>query len=199
MGKSTIMSYIASTYPSNRVRVHQEPIVDWMNFKGFDLLRALYTESHRWTFAFEMSALLSRIQNHTDALQNAINVYERSILSCFHVFIQNDLAENYLNQAEYRILQDHFEFGLKKTIDLSNTVILYFDLSPEQCFKRIVERSRSSEFNIDLQRLEQLKSYYDRFTDNFTQCPIIKINAEKSKEEIYREIDSILHQYLNES
>ena len=193
------MSHIASAYPSNVVRVHQEPVANWMNVQGFDLLQALYTESERWTFAFEMSALLSRIRNHTNALQNAINVYERSILSSFHVFIQNELAENYLNQAEYRILQDHFEYGLKKTIDLSNTIILYFDLPPEECLKRIVERSRSSETNLDLHRLEQLKSYYDRFVDHFSQCPIIRINAGKSKEEICQQIDTILQQYLHDN
>lgn len=168
-----------------------------MNIKGFDLLKALYSESQRWTFAFEMSALLSRIKHHTNALTQAINVYERSILSSFHVFIQNDLAENYLNPAEHRILQDHFEYGLKKTLDLSSTAILYFDLSAEECFKRITERGRSSEANIELRRLKQLKFYYDQFIERFDQCPIIKIDARQSKEQVCHQVDTILQQYLS--
>ncbi|CAF0742056.1 unnamed protein product [Adineta steineri] len=44
VGKSTIMSHIASNYSSNLVQVHREPIENWMDIKGFDLLKALYTE-----------------------------------------------------------------------------------------------------------------------------------------------------------
>jgi deoxyadenosine/deoxycytidine kinase len=194
------MSHIASTYPSNLVQVHCEPVENWMNIKGFDLLKALYTESNRWTFAFEMKALLSRIKNHTNALHNHhIHVYERSILSCFHVFIQNDLTQKYLNEAEYRILQDHFEYGLKQTMDLSTTAILYFDLSSQECFQRIVKRSRQSELNIDLQRLEQLKHHYDKFIHHFNLCPVKIIDTSQSIEHTYQQVDSLLTEFIKQN
>ncbi len=199
-GKSTILSHIASTYPTNLVQVHREPVENWMNIKGFDLLQALYTESTRWTFAFEMTALLSRIKNHTMAINNHhIHVYERSILSCFHVFIHHDLEQKYLNEAEYRILQDHFEYGLQKTMDLSKTVILYFDLSPKECFDRIVKRSRQSESSIDLKRLEQLKNHYDAFLRHFKLCPIRIIDASQSIEQTCQQVDAILSQFIKQN
>jgi deoxyadenosine/deoxycytidine kinase len=194
------MSHIASTYPSNLVQVHREPVENWMNIKGFDLLKALYTESNRWTFAFEMTALLSRIKNHTNAINNHhIHVYERSILSCFHVFIHHDRQQNYLNEVEYRILQDHFEYGLQKTMNLSQTVILYFDLSPKECLERIVKRSRQSEVTIDLKRLEQLKLHYDEFMHNFKLCPVKIIDASQSIERTYQQVDSILNQFIKQN
>jgi deoxyadenosine/deoxycytidine kinase len=199
-GKSTIMSHIASTYPSNLIQVHREPVENWMNIKGFDLLKALYNESNRWTFAFEMTALLSRIKNHTKAVNNHhIHVYERSILSCFHVFIRHDLEEKYLNDVEYRILQDHYEYGLQKSMDLSTTAILYFDLSPKECLDRIRKRSRQSETNIDLKRLEQLKYHYDKFIQNFKLCPVQIIDASQSIEQTYQEVDSILTQFIKQN
>jgi len=171
-----------------------------MNINGFDLLKALYTESNRWTFAFEMTALLSRIKSHLNAVNNHhIHVYERSILSCFHVFIRHDLEEKYLNEAEYRILQDHFEYGLQKTMDLSKTVILYFDVSPKECFERIKKRSRESESSIDLKRLEQLKYHYDEFIHHFKLCPIQIIDASKSIEETCQQVDSILTQFIRQN
>jgi deoxyadenosine/deoxycytidine kinase len=194
------MSHIASTYPSSLVQVHREPVENWMNINGFDLLKALYTESRRWTFAFEMTALLSRIKNHTYALSNdRIHVYERSILSCFHVFIDHDLQQNYLNEAEHGILRDHFEYGLQKTMDLSTTAILYFDLPPEQCFQRIMQRSRQSEASIDLQRLEQLKHHYDKFIHNFKLCPVKIIDASQSVEQTCQQIDVLLQQYITQN
>jgi deoxyadenosine/deoxycytidine kinase len=199
-GKSTVISHIESIYPSNLVQIHREPVENWMNIKGFDLLKALYTESNRWTFAFEMTALLSRIKNHLNAVNNHhIHVYERSILSCFHVFIRHDLEEKYLNDAEYRILQDHFEYGLQKTMDLSKTVILYFDVSPKECFERIKKRSRESESSIDLKRLEQLKYHYDEFIHHFKLCPIQIIDASKSIEETCQQADSILTQFIRQN
>ncbi len=199
-GKSTIMSHIASTYPSNLIQVHREPVENWMNIKGFDLLKALYNESNRWTFAFEMTALLSRIKNHTKTVNNHhIHVYERSILSCFHVFIQHDLEEKYLNDAEYRILQDHYEYGLQKSMDLSTTAIIYFDLPPKECLDRIRKRSRQSETNIDLKRLEQLKYHYDKFIQNFKLCPVHIIDASQSIEKTYQQVDSILIQSIKQN
>lgn len=194
------MSYIASKYSPNLCQVHREPVENWMNIKGFDLLKVLYTESNRWTFTFEMMALLSRIRNHTNAINNrVINVYERSILSCFHVFIQHDLEQKYLNNAEYRILHDHFEYGLNKTIDLSKTMILYLDLSPQECFQRIIKRSRVSESTIDYSRLEQLKVHYDRFISNFQSCPVHIVDASQTLEQTYRQIDSLLNQMLKQN
>jgi deoxyadenosine/deoxycytidine kinase len=80
-----------------------------MNIKGFDLLNTLYTESNRWTFAFEISTLFSRFKKHTKAVNNQhIHIFERSIHSYFHAFISHDLAKKYLNEVKYRILQVHF-------------------------------------------------------------------------------------------
>ncbi|CAF0780008.1 unnamed protein product [Adineta steineri] len=197
VGKSTIMSHIASNYSSNLVQVHREPIENWMDIKGFDLLKALYTESNRWTFTFEMTALLSRIKTHTNAIHNHhIQIYERSILSCFHVFIDYDRKQKYLNDAEYRILQDHFQYGLEKTMDLSSTVIFYFDLSPKKCLERIIKRSRQSELSIDLKRLEQLKHHYDKFIQNFHLCPVKIIDVSQSIEQTYQQVDSVLNEMI---
>lgn len=190
------MSHIASKFPSSYVQVHREPVETWTNIKGFDLLQALYTESDRWAFTFEMSALLSRIKSHTNASPSGIQIYERSILSCFHVFIQHDLAKRHLNDTEYRILKEHFEYGLQKTMNLSNTLILYFDLSPQECFKRLTQRSRQSESTIDLARLEELRDYHDAFIRNFHLCPVKIIDASQSMEQTCAQVDSLLKQIL---
>ncbi|CAF3654739.1 unnamed protein product [Rotaria sp. Silwood1] len=200
VGKSTIISHITSIYPSNLVQVHREPVENWMNIKGFDLLKALYSESNRWTFAFEMTALLSRVKNHLNTVNNHhIDIYERSILSCFHVFIRHALEQNYLNETEYKILRDHFEYSCQKTLDLSQTLIFYFDLSPKECFERIIKRSRQSEFNIDLKRLEQIKHYYDEFVKNFNLCPIKIIDASQPIKQIYQQVDFLLNQYIKQN
>jgi len=140
------------------------------------------------------------LKNHINAVNNHhIHVYERSILTCFHVFIQHDLEQKYLNEVEYKILQDHFEYGLKKTMDLSKTLILYFDLSPNECFERIIKRSRESESSLDLKRLEQLKYHYDEFIHNFKLCPVQIIDASQSIEQICQQIDSILTQFIKQN
>ncbi|CAF3570810.1 unnamed protein product [Rotaria socialis] len=199
-GKSTIMSHIASIYPSNLIQVHREPVENWMSIKGFDLLKALYTESSRWTFAFEMTALLSRIKNNLNAVQHHnIHIYERSILSCFHVFIRHDLQQNYLNEAEYKVLQDHFEYSRQKTLDLSQTIIFYLDLSPKECFERIVKRSRQSELSIDLKRLEQLKYHYDEFIQNFNLCPVKIIDASQPIEKLHEHVNTLLDQLIKQN
>lgn len=194
------MSHIASKFSPNLVQVHCEPVENWMNIKGFDLLKALYNDSNRWTFSFEMTALLSRLKNHLNAANSHhIHIYERSVLTCFHVFIRHDLDQQYLNEAEYRILQDHFEYSQQKALDLSKTIILYLDLSPKECFARIAKRSRQSESNIDLKRLEQIKYYHDKFIENFNLCPIKIIDASQPIEHVFQQVNSILNEVIRQN
>jgi thymidylate kinase len=84
-------------------------------------------------------------------------------------------------------------------MDLSTTAILYFDLSPKECLDRIRKRSRQSETNIDLKRLEQLKYHYDKFIQNFKLCPVQIIDASQSIEQTYQEVDSILTQFIKQN
>jgi thymidylate kinase len=84
-------------------------------------------------------------------------------------------------------------------MNLSNTVILYFDLSPKKCFERVIKRSRQSELNIDLKRLEQLKYHYDEFIHNFKLCPIQTIDASQSIEQTYQQVDSILSKFIKQN
>ena len=195
-GKSTVMSKIVEKYSSNLVQVHREPVENWMNFRGFDLLQALYNDSCRWTFAFEMNALLSRIRNRRQIESCAINVHERSIFSCFHVFIRHDLTEKFINQTEYEILRDHFQYGLTNDIDLSKTFILYLDTSPKTCFQRILKRSRPSESSIDLNRLEKLNNFYEDFIEKFHLCPVKRIDGSQTPDKIFEQVEETFQEFF---
>ena len=80
-GKTTILKIIGKHFKD--VEFVEEPVKQWQNLGGMNLLDAFYTDPKRWGFSFEFFSMLTKIK----ALLNAANsdkpivVIERSILS----------------------------------------------------------------------------------------------------------------------
>ncbi|CAF1629288.1 unnamed protein product, partial [Didymodactylos carnosus] len=196
-GKTTVLNHIQSKYPN--IEVKTEPIDHWTNVKGFNLLEALYTQSERWTFTFEFYALLCRVKDYQLASNNhnnnKIKCFERSLLSNKHVFIRHAYNEQSLNEVEYELLNQYFEYALTK-IDYSQTAILFLDLIPEQCYERLIKRARDAEKIIDLKRLEKLHHYYDDFLKKIDICEVKRIDAAQPVEDVFKQVDCVLDELV---
>ncbi|OHB55579.1 MAG: 2-amino-4-hydroxy-6-hydroxymethyldihydropteridine diphosphokinase [Planctomycetes bacterium GWF2_42_9] len=97
-------------------------------------------------------------------------------------------VSDYIMQQEMiyaRVWLDAMQFDLYRKINavMAKTVtppslVIYLKSTPAGCLKRIKERSRPYERDIDLSFLENLHNSYQRFFDSFNQCPVITIDAE---------------------
>ena len=80
-GKTTILKIISNHFKD--IELVEEPVSQWQNLGGSNLLDAFYTDPKRWGFSFEFFSMLTKIR----ALLNAANsdkpiiIIERSILS----------------------------------------------------------------------------------------------------------------------
>ena len=115
-GKTTIMKIIGQYFTS--VEFVEEPVSQWQNLGGMNLLDAFYSDPKRWGFSFEFFSMLSKIK----ALLNAANsdkpviVIERSILSN-RVFMDLSHELGKLEEIEYTMLMNtyHFYLALKES------------------------------------------------------------------------------------
>ena len=111
-GKTTIMKIIGQYFSS--VEFVEEPVKQWQNLGGMNLLDAFYTDPQRWGFTFEFYSMLSKIK----ALLNAANsdkpviVIERSILSN-KVFMDISHELGKLEEIEYTMLMNTYKFYLE--------------------------------------------------------------------------------------
>lgn len=84
-----------------------------------------------------------------------------------------------------RVWLDAMQFELYSKINevmtktaVSPSIVIYMKSSSAGCLKRIKQRSRPYEQNIDLDFLEKLHNGYDKLFETFARCPVITIDAE---------------------
>ena len=78
-GKTTLLQLLEKQIPNSKVIY--EPVNEWKNVGGTDLLKAFYNEPKRWTFTFELESMVSKIRKIKEAICSDYDVIllERSI------------------------------------------------------------------------------------------------------------------------
>ena len=124
-GKTTILKILGKHFKD--VEFVEEPVKEWQNLGGMNLLDSFYSDPQRWGFSFEFYSMLTKIK----ALLNAANsdkpiiIIERSILSNkIFMDLSNELGK--LDKMEYCMLMNTYDFYLQNVYpQLSG--ILYLD------------------------------------------------------------------------
>lgn len=193
-GKTTIMKIIGQHFTS--VEFVEEPVSQWQNLGGMNLLDAFYSDPQRWGFSFEFFSMLSKIK----ALLNAANsdkpviVIERSILSN-KVFMDLSHELGKLEEMEYRMLLNTYDFYLQHVYPQLSGII-YLDTPVDECIKRITKRNRGEECSIERNYLQSLKEKMDEVANSSTM-KVIRIDGmydcERDKVRVCQDMESYLN------
>jgi len=120
-----------------------------------------------------------------------------------------DSVSDYIMEKEMiyaRLWLDSVQFELYSKINavMSRTVaqpcvVVYLKSSSAGCLKRIKQRSRAYEQDIDLNFLEKLHSGYEKLFETFVRCPVITVDAEavdfRQKEQV-EELGKKINYYI---
>ena len=173
-GKTTILNIIAKHFKD--IEIVDEPVKQWQNISGNNLLNLFYSDPQRWGFSFEFYSMLTKTQGLLKALdsEKPIIITERSLLSD-KIFIDLSKELGKLNKMEYHMLMNTYDFYLQN-IYPPLTGIIYLDTPVEQCVKRINKRNRLEESNIKKTYLEAIKKKLDELVKSSSML-IIKIDG----------------------
>jgi len=157
-GKSTLikrLSMMNETYVA-----YLEPVEIWQDS---GLLNLLYTDPAGYAFSFQVLALLTRLKQYSEFIENKTNkimLWERGIES--DKIFQNVLKEHkFISSLEIDILNASY-----KPKALLN---IYIRVSPEVCLHRILSRGRNEEKDISYKYLKELHDEHERqFKDCYT-------------------------------
>ncbi|CAF0878151.1 unnamed protein product [Rotaria sp. Silwood1] len=183
-GKSTVLAYLSK---SSICDIVAEPIENWTNLNGNNLLGMLYNDPHRWGFAFQANAQMTLAKLHAQPSKSLIKVMERSIYSARHCFIENLYRNNILHNVEYKILNDWFQM-LTSNDSCHLDLIIYLRTNPETCLERIKFRNRSEEQSITIDYLKQLHERHEEWLSPQTRTlppPVLIVDANQTKEHVY--------------
>ena len=192
-GKTTIMKIIGQYFSS--VEFVEEPVSDWQNLGGMNLLDAFYSDPQRWGFSFEFYSMLSKIK----ALLNAANsdkpviVIERSILSN-GLFMELSHELGKLEDMEFKMLMNTYYFYLEHVYPQLSGII-YLDTPVDECIKRITKRNRGEECSIERSYLQRIKEKLDQLANSSTM-KVIRIDGmydcERDKINVCKEMENYL-------
>ena len=173
-GKTTILKILGKNFKD--IEFVEEPVKQWQNLGGMNLLDSFYTDPKRWGFSFEFFSMLTKIK----ALLNAANsdkpiiIIERSIFSN-KVFMDVSKELNKLDKMEYKMLMNTYDFYIQYVYPQLSGII-YLDTPVEECIRRITKRNRGEECSIEKSYLELLKKKFDELANSSTRL-VIRIDG----------------------
>lgn len=176
-GKSTLLAKLRETYANNANIVFlKEPVDEWEKItdeNGVTILEKFYADQHKYSFAFQMMAYVSRLKVLRDAIKHirgethtpqkpTIVITERSLYTDKLVFAKMLYDSGKIEHVNYQIYLSWFdtfseEFPVHK--------VIYVKTAPENCHMRITKRSREGEGNIPIEYLVNCSEYHNNMLD----------------------------------
>ena len=168
----------------DEVSVLTEPVNDWMDLNGINILDQMYTSPEVSIFPFQIWV------QHTNVLRALENsgpcprIMERMQGAKVFSRVAKDLG--YLDDTQFAILNEMWNFSEREPmLQMIPDLYVYLKVSPTTCLERVRARNRPEERNVDINYLSALHSYHQSWLDqgsitNFRgeQTEVIVVDAD---------------------
>ncbi len=165
VGKSTLTNLLAEK-------------LGWIPFlEGFGenpYLGDFYDDMSRWSFHSQVFFLSQRLRQHYRLLQHTSSVIQdRSVYEDAEIFARNLFNQGHLSQRDWSSYLSLYQ-TLSQLLRPPHLVV-YLKASTNTLQRRITQRGRDYERNIDLDYLAQLNQLYDDWAAGFKLCPVLTV------------------------
>ncbi|XP_072931647.1 deoxynucleoside kinase-like [Epargyreus clarus] len=195
-GKSTCIKYFEKY---SNVEKHPEPIQEWRNVSGHNLLGLMYTDMNQWSFAFQHYVHLSRLKIQTSPPSNpdiTVKMFERSVQNSRHCFVENAKKQNFLLDPEYQVLLSWFDYT-EKNLDINLDLIVYLKTTPQTVWERMMKRGRVEESEVPLEYLQQVHDSYESWLSlPDVGCEVLTIDADKGLDSVMEDLERYSYKIL---
>ena len=163
-GKTTMVRYLHSHYGVHPV---YEPFMDNPYLDDF------YTDMKRWAFHSQMYFLTHKFRLHMeiDNTPNQTIVLDRSIYEDAEIFCRNLHRTKKIPSREFETYMELYE-TMQQAIQPPDLMI-YLRCSVRTIKKRIKQRGRPSEQDLDTKYIRNLNKLYEEWISNYTLSPVL--------------------------
>ena len=174
-GKTTIIHHLQEIYGDQVVLV-EEPVKDWQNLKGENLLKKKNDDLNRWGYSFEAYVLITKMNELTKEAfsDKKIILIERCMLTDKVVFDLN-VENGFSNPMEEAMFKNLYEF-LSNNVYPKLSGIIYLDTPVEECINRMIKRGRKAEKSLTKEYLTQLDDNFKKVIKE-SGIPYLKLNG----------------------
>lgn len=159
-GKTTLLSALKEKVP--KCQIINEPLEMWRSLSdssGSNILNCFYKDPHKYAYAFQSFAFLSRFQMLKEIDHSCKYVFiERSIHSDKHIFAKNCYESGLITDMEWVLYNKWFDL-ITENMKSFPFVHLYLRCETEVAHERQKNRGRDEESNLTI---EYMRSIHDR-------------------------------------
>ena len=182
-GKSTFLRRLKKYLPN--AIIIPEPIEEWKNFNGTNMLDIFYTDQKRYGYTFQTYTLLSRFNAFERAIQENPHaktiIMERSWFSDLHCFAKM-LHENGTICDFEKNLHEHWYRCLERKLpEISGHIYLKANL--ETTMNRLKKRNRNEESGVTEEYQSALINKHNEWLDNEIDIPVLTLDVNDDFEE----------------
>jgi len=186
-GKSSMLKCFENM--SETVTTVPEPVDEWCDLNGHNLLHKLYEDPGRWSFQFQSYIQLTRLRLLKSPTNkgSSVKLLERSIQNNRFCFLELAKRQGSLSNPELSVLYSWYDF-LDQKMGLDLDLIVYLRSDPSISYERMKNRNRDEESEVPLEFITSLHNVYEdwlieqKFGD--IDVPVLVMDANKSKEEL---------------
>jgi deoxyadenosine/deoxycytidine kinase len=179
-GKSRVVAHLAQELSCAEWHLVPEPVQDWEQLLDPFYSAATGSDTRQCIAALlQIAVLVAYAKATPDTLSAPLVVMERGPWSSLEVF----LAAQHLPKALEQLVCG---VAFYMNHSLSNTwpsAIVYLDVPPEECLRRIQQRQRPGEEGVTLEYLQSLEQQYKQALSGFPG-PKIVIHADAAPEKV---------------
>ena len=182
-GKSLLLTTLrcSSLVIKYAVFIVEEPVAEWQNVAGENLLELYYTDPARYAFDFQLHCLYTRLQAIRNALTHNITdsrpillILERSWHSDLECFASLHHQQGHINHIEMNLLR---QLVSRETASLpSIDGIIMLDVSLQLAMRRLKARGRIGECTVQPAYLTRLMQEHDKWV-NRMPIPYIRVDG----------------------
>ena len=176
--------------------IYPEPVEEWSKY---NLLANAMRHPFAFLFELQIRIMTSLFSQRRDPSKQIFSIYERSLHSAKHVFQKVYSENNIINPSQEETLNKLYEIFLKERPQSdTSTTIIYIELSPEECKKRIEQRQYEqnsdieSDRKIDEKYLEQLDQKYKEVMSTYNKKKLVILDGKLDKLTLARTAANIL-------
>ena len=168
VGKSTLTSMLAEHFS-------WEPFYEANAENPY--LADFYQDMQRWSFHSQTFFLGKRLEHHRQLLDHPNSVVQdRTVYEDAEIFARNLYQQGHMNDRDYDAYRRLYQ-AVSSFLPAPD-LIIYLEASVDTLISHIGKRGRDFERNISRAYLSQLNQLYSDWIEDWTACPILKINMD---------------------